>query len=65
MQVLSPLGDGGARIDIIVSPSSKLFSETNHSLVAILLTYGTARALVAGDAEAKEEHIASGPCMRS
>jgi beta-lactamase superfamily II metal-dependent hydrolase len=27
--------------------------------VAILLTYGTACVLLAGDAEAKEEHIAS------
>jgi hypothetical protein len=29
---------------------------TNVNSVAILLTYGTARVLLAGDAEAREEH---------
>jgi hypothetical protein len=29
---------------------------TNDNSVAILLTYGTARVLLAGDAEAREEH---------
>jgi len=34
--------------------------------VAILLTYGTARVLLAGDAEAREEeYMASGPYARS
>ena len=39
-----------------------LFSETNDNSVGILLTYGTARVLLAGDAEAKgEEYMAGGP----
>jgi beta-lactamase superfamily II metal-dependent hydrolase len=33
--------------------------------VAILLTYGTTRLLLAGDAGAKEEHMANGPYTRS
>ena len=33
----------------------ELFSETNDNSAAILLTYGTARVLLAGDAEAREE----------
>jgi site-specific DNA recombinase len=39
-----------------------LFSEINDNSVAILLTYGTARILLAGDAEAnEEEYMANGP----
>jgi beta-lactamase superfamily II metal-dependent hydrolase len=38
-----------------------LFTETNDNSVAILLTYGSARILLAGDAEAKEEYMANGP----
>jgi competence protein ComEC len=35
---------------------------TNDNSVAILLTYGTARVLLAGDAEGREEeYMASGP----
>ncbi len=38
------------------------FSETNDNSVAILLRYGTARVLLAGDAEAREkEYMANGP----
>ncbi len=38
-----------------------LFSETNDNSVGVLLTYGTARVLLAGDAEAKsEEYMAGG-----
>ena len=45
------------KIDVIAPPPGELFSETNDNSVAILLTYGTARVLLAGDAEArKEEH---------
>jgi beta-lactamase superfamily II metal-dependent hydrolase len=33
--------------------------------VVILLTYGTARMLLAGDAEAREEYMASGSYTRS
>jgi len=33
--------------------------------VAILLTYGTARVLLAGDAEAREEYMAGNPYTRS
>jgi competence protein ComEC len=41
------------------SPPGELFSETNDNSVAILLTYGTARVLLAGDAEAREEQYRS------
>jgi hypothetical protein len=33
--------------------------------VAILLTYGTARLLLANDAAAREEYMANGPYTRS
>jgi hypothetical protein len=33
-------------------------------LVAILLPYGTARVLLAGDAEAREEYMVNGSCTR-
>jgi competence protein ComEC len=53
---------GGVRADVIAPPPGELFSETNDNSVAILLTYGTARVLLAGDAEAKEEeYMANGP----
>jgi len=43
---------GGEKIDIIAPPPGKFFPETNDNSLAILLTYGTARVLLAGDAEA-------------
>ena len=46
------------RADVIAPPPGELFSETNDNSVAILLTYGTARDLLAGDAEAREEYVA-------
>ena len=46
--------------DVIAPPSGELFSETNDNSVAILLTYGTARVLLAGDAEAREEEYMAG-----
>jgi competence protein ComEC len=50
------------RADVIGPPPGELFSETNDNSVAILLTYGTARVLLAGDAEGREEeYMASGP----
>ncbi len=52
---------GGVQADVIAPPPGELFSETNDNSVAILLTYGTARVLLAGDAEAREEHMTSGP----
>lgn len=56
---------GGALADIIAPPTDAEgghFSETNDNSVGILLTYGTARVLLAGDAEAKgEEYMATGP----
>jgi competence protein ComEC len=52
----------GTNTDVIAPPPGELFSETNDNSVAILLTYGTARMLLAGDAEAREEeYMASGP----
>ena len=48
--------------DVIAPPPGELYSETNDNSVAILLTYGTARILLAGDAEAREEeYMAGGP----
>ncbi len=47
---------GGVRTDVIAPPPGELFSETNDNSVAILLSYATARVLLAGDAEAREEH---------
>jgi competence protein ComEC len=56
---------GGVRADVIAPPPGELFSETNDNSVAILLTYGTARVLLAGDAEAREEeYMASGSYTR-
>ena len=53
---------GGVQADVIAPPPGELFSETNDNSVAILLTYATARILLAGDAEAREEeYMASGP----
>ena len=50
--------DGGARADVVGPPPGELFSETNDNSVAVLLTYGTARILLVGDAEAREEYVA-------
>jgi competence protein ComEC len=53
---------GGVQADVGAPPPGELFSETNDNSVAILLTYGTARVLLAGDAEAREEqYMAGGP----
>jgi beta-lactamase superfamily II metal-dependent hydrolase len=53
---------GGVRADVIAPAPGPLASETNDNSVAILLTYGTARILLAGDAEAnEEEYMANGP----
>ena len=47
---------------VIAPPPGELFSEPNDNSVAILLTYGTARVLLVGDAEAREEAcVANGP----
>ena len=51
---------------VIAPPPGELFSETNDNSVAILLTYGAACVLLAGDAEAREEeYMARSPCTRS
>jgi hypothetical protein len=47
--------DGG-RGDVIAPPPGELFSETDDNFVAILLSYGTVRIVLGGDAEAREEH---------
>jgi competence protein ComEC len=54
------LEGGGARTDVIAPSPGELFSETNDNSVAILLTYGTARVLLAGDVEAREEEYMAG-----
>jgi competence protein ComEC len=52
-------------VNVIAPPTDAeggLFSEINDNSVAILLTYGTARRMRAGDAEAnEEEYMANGP----
>ena len=51
--------------DVIAPPPGELFSETDDNSVAILLTYATARVLLIGDTEAKEEeYIAGGSYTR-
>jgi beta-lactamase superfamily II metal-dependent hydrolase len=45
----------------IVPTPGELFSATNDNSIAILLSYATARVLLAGDAEAREEYMAGGP----
>jgi len=40
-----------ARTDVITPPRDRLFSETNDNFVGILLTHGSARILLTGDAE--------------
>jgi competence protein ComEC len=59
---MGALHKGGVNHDVIAPPPGELFSETNDNSVAILLTYATARILLAGDAEAREEeYMANGP----
>jgi competence protein ComEC len=52
------------RYDVTAPPTNAeagLFSGINDNSVAILLTYGTDRVLLAGDAEAnEEEYMANG-----
>jgi competence protein ComEC len=50
--------------DVIAPPPGELFSETNDNSVAILLTYGPARILLAGHAEVREEPMVSGSYAR-
>src|SRR5918998_1723367 len=58
----SSLRCGGAHVDVVGPPPGGLFGETNDNSVALLLTHGTARVLLAGDAEAREEeYMAFGP----
>ncbi|TCJ15860.1 MBL fold metallo-hydrolase [Rubrobacter taiwanensis] len=53
---------GRARADVIAPPPGELSEEPNDNSVAILLTFGPARALMAGDAEAAQErYMAEGP----
>ncbi len=47
----------------VIAPSpGELFSETKDDSVAILLSYGTTRGLLVGDAEAKEEEYLANHC---
>jgi hypothetical protein len=45
----------------VAPPSGELFCETNDNSVAILLSYGTARVLLAGVADVREEYVAGDP----
>ena len=50
------------KVAVIAPPPSEFLAETNDNSVAILLTHGTARVLLVGDAEAREEAcVANGP----
>jgi competence protein ComEC len=64
LSAVGGLWDVGTYADVIGPPTEAeggLFSEINDNSVAILLTYGTARILLAGDAEAtEEEYMANG-----
>lgn len=51
-------------MDVIAPPLGDFFSETNDNSVAILLTYGSARVLLAGDGETREEYMTSGQYTR-
>ena len=55
MAVWSALQADRVNADVITPPPGELFSETNDNSVAVLLSYGTARVLLADDAEAREE----------
>ena len=55
---------GGVQADVIAPPPGELFSETNDNSVAILLSYGTASVLLAGDAETREDYMAQGSYTR-
>jgi hypothetical protein len=46
--------------DVTARPPGQLFSEANDNSVAILLTHGTARILLAGNLEAREEYMTGG-----
>lgn len=54
---------GGVPVDIVnPPPASGLFENSNDNSVGVVLTYGTARVLLAGDAEEDaEEYMAMGP----
>ena len=53
---------GGVQADAIAPPPGEHFPETNDNSVAILLSYGTARELLASDSDAREEeYMANGP----
>lgn len=52
----------GMRVDVLNPPPGSTETESNENSVAVLLTYGRARVLLAGDAEkGAEEYMASGP----
>jgi hypothetical protein len=48
---------GDTRVDVIVPLTHRLFSETNDNFVGILLTYGSACLLLAGDARRRPSSI--------
>jgi competence protein ComEC len=62
-RIFRMVGMEGVSTDVIAPPPGDLFSETNDNSVAILLTYATARVLLASDAEAEEEYAAGGPLV--
>jgi beta-lactamase superfamily II metal-dependent hydrolase len=59
--VWDSFGDGGAVTDVIGPPPGEDFSEIKDNSVVILLNYGTARVLLAGEPKAKEENRRAAP----
>ena len=52
----------GVQVDVLAPPPGELYGETNENSIGLLLTYGSARILLAGDAEEKsEEYMSNGP----
>jgi beta-lactamase superfamily II metal-dependent hydrolase len=55
MAILSEVTD-------LAQPPGEFLSETNDNSAAILLSHGTARVLLAGDTEAREEEYIANRC---
>jgi hypothetical protein len=53
---------GGVVRDVIALLPGELFSKISDNSVAIVLSYGTACILLAGEAEARKEDYVANPC---
>jgi competence protein ComEC len=50
---------GGTTVNVVGPPPDRLFEESNDNSGVTLLTFGSARILLAGDAGSKEEEYMS------